>query len=130
METQKQAVKDKDLQYVIGNVLRWGVWTAMIIALIGGVLYLSHHGQETVHYPKFEEHDRNILTVLKDVLAGIRGGEGQSLILLGIMLLFATPIVRVIFSLIGFTLERDWLYVVITLIVLGIIYTSVRGGLG
>jgi uncharacterized membrane protein len=130
METQQQTVKDKDLQYVIGNVLRWGVWSAMIIAFIGGVLYLTHHGQETVHYPRFTEHDQGIGTILRNVLGGIGSGEGQSLILLGIILLFATPIMRVIFSLIGFTLERDWLYVVITLIVLAIIYTSVRGGLG
>jgi uncharacterized membrane protein len=50
--------------------------------------------------------------------------------LLGTMLLFATPVLRLLFSLIGFLLERDWLYVTITLIVTGVICVSIGGGLG
>ncbi|RAJ08219.1 putative membrane protein [Chitinophaga skermanii] len=123
-------VKDKDLQYIIGNLLRWGVWTSLGIAFIGGLIYLSRHGQEVVYYPKFVETDRDMLTILKEMLQGIGAGRGRDIILLGIMLLFATPISRVLFSLVGFILEKDRLYVCITLIVLMIIFISVRGGLG
>ncbi len=130
MEQQKQVIKDKDLQYIIGNLLRWGVWTSMGVAIIGGMIYLYRHGHETVYYPRFEEQDHSMLFILKDVFTGISNGKGRSLIMLGIILLFATPIMRVIFSLIGFVLEKDRLYVVITLIVLMIIFVSVRGGLG
>ncbi|MBN9299736.1 MAG: DUF1634 domain-containing protein [Filimonas sp.] len=130
MEKTKQALKDKDLQYIIGNLLRWGVWSSMTIAIIGGIIYLSRHGHETVYYPKFEEQDRSMLTILGDMFRGLADGHGRALIMLGIILLFATPVMRVIFSLIGFAVEKDRMYVVITLIVLLIIFVSVRGGLG
>ncbi len=123
-------IKDKDLQYIIGNLLRWGVWTSLAIAFIGGVIYLSEHGKETVHHPKFVEQDHNMPGILHEVFQGIGAGKGAAFMMLGVMLLFATPIMRVIFSLIGFILEKDRLYVVITLIVLMIIFVSVRGGLG
>ena len=46
------------------------------------------------------------------------------LIQLGLLLLIATPVARVMFSVLGFGLERDWMYVVITLLVLALlIYT-------
>ncbi|ASZ12522.1 DUF1634 domain-containing protein [Chitinophaga pendula] len=125
-----EKVKDKDLQYVIGNLLRWGVWSSMAIALLGGAIYLYRHGQEIVNYPRFEEQDHDMLAILKDIFHGIAAGHGRSLIMLGIILLFATPVMRVVFSLIGFALEKDKLYVVITLIVLTIIFVSIQGGLG
>ncbi|RAJ79011.1 putative membrane protein [Chitinophaga dinghuensis] len=123
-------IKDKDLQYIIGNLLRWGVWTSLAIAFIGGVIYLSSHGLETVHHPKFVEQDHHMPGILQEVFQGISAGKGTAFMMLGVMLLFATPIMRVIFSLIGFILEKDRLYVVITLIVLMIIFVSVHGGLG
>ena len=46
------------------------------------------------------------------------------LIQFGLLLLIATPVARVLFSVLGFALERDWLYVVVTLLVLALlIYT-------
>lgn len=125
-----EKVKDKDLQYVIGNLLRWGVWSSMAIALLGGSIYLYRHGQEIVNYPRFEEQDHDMLSILKDIFHGIASGHGRAIIMLGIILLFATPVMRVIFSLIGFALEKDKLYVLITLIVLMIIFVSIQGGLG
>jgi len=43
---------------------------------------------------------------------------------LGLLLLIATPIARVAFSIVGFALERDRMYVVFTLIVLAILLYS------
>ncbi|MFT3824797.1 MAG: DUF1634 domain-containing protein [Chitinophagaceae bacterium] len=130
MEQVKQGVKDKDLQYIIGNLLRWGVWISMTVTFIGGVIYLWRHGHEVSYYPKFVEEDHSTAAILKDVWEGIMGGHGKAMIKLGVILLFATPIMRVLFSLIGFIMEKDKLYIVITLIVLMIIFVSVRGGLG
>jgi uncharacterized membrane protein len=44
------------------------------------------------------------------------------------MLLMATPIARVIISLTAFALQRDWTYIVITLIVLAVLGYSLLGG--
>ena len=130
MEQAKHTVKDKDLQYIIGTILRWGVWISMTVTIAGGIIYLWRHGRETVYYPKFVEQDHSTLDILHSVFTGIAGGHGKALIMLGVILLFATPIMRVVFSLIGFIMEKDRLYILITLIVLMIIFVSVHGGLG
>ncbi len=44
---------------------------------------------------------------------------------LGLALLLATPVVRVAASVVGFALERDGIYVVITLVVLAILLGSI-----
>jgi uncharacterized membrane protein len=50
------------------------------------------------------------------------------MIQIGILLLIATPILRVAFSLIGFALERDRKYVMITAIVLTLLLCGLIGG--
>ena len=45
----------------------------------------------------------------------------RDIIQLGLILLIATPVARVAFSVVAFVLERDWLYVAITLIVLAVL---------
>jgi uncharacterized membrane protein len=58
-------------------------------------------------------------------------GRGRGLIQLGLLFLIATPIARVGFSIVGFALERDRMYVIFTLIVLAILLYSLLGsGLG
>jgi len=130
MQGIKKSFKDRDLEYIIGTLLRWGVFISMIVTFIGGMIYLYRHGQEQVSYGVYTESHRNVTSIVSDVWQGIMDNRGRAIILLGIMLLFATPITRVLFSLVGFIVEKDWLYVSITLIVLLIIFISVRGGLG
>jgi uncharacterized membrane protein len=48
-------------------------------------------------------------------------GEGRPLIALGLLLLILTPIARIVFSVFGYLLEKDYLYVSITLFVLAVI---------
>ena len=38
---------DRDLQKIIGTLLRFGVITASVIALLGGIIYLFVHGSIT-----------------------------------------------------------------------------------
>lgn len=39
----------------------------------------------------------------------------------GLILLIATPVARVVLSVVSFAIERDWLYVSITLVVLAVL---------
>jgi uncharacterized membrane protein len=66
--------------------------------------------------------------LVRQIIAGALALRARSIIQLGVLLLVATPIARVAFSILGFTLERDRLYVVITSIVLGILLYSLVGG--
>ena len=47
----------------------------------------------------------------------------------GLLVLMATPVARVCFSVAAFAIQRDWVYVAITLLVLAILlYSLVWGG--
>jgi uncharacterized membrane protein len=56
------------------------------------------------------------------------GDGGASIIALGLLVLIATPIARVVFAIVGFARERDMLYTVISFIVLAILVFSLVHG--
>jgi len=124
----KSLLKDTDIQLIIGTLLRYGVWISLSIAAIGGVIYLFGHEEELVQYQVFKEQDHHIFSIIQDTFIGVTHGRGRSIILLGVLLLFLTPILRLVFSLIAFFLEKDYLYVGITLLVIGIICFSIFFG--
>ncbi len=120
--------QEKDFQKLIGNLLRYGVWLSLAVALSGGVIYLTGHAQETVHYGTFTENDRSIFEVVADVLSGVSRADGVSVIFLGVLLLFLTPVLRMVLSLFSFIKEKDGKYIFITLLVMGIIGMSIALG--
>ena len=119
---------EKEFQSIVGNLLRYGVWISLSVAFIGGIIYLINHGNTIENYSVFHENDRNIFTVIANIYSGVVQGEGESIIFFGIVLLFLTPVFRVLLSLFSFLLEKDYLYVVITLIVIAIIIGSISLG--
>lgn len=125
---QHEKFGEKDFQTIIGNLLRYGVWISLSVAFIGGIVYLMHHGNDIEDYSVFKENDRNIFEVVGTVIKGVFSGSGEYLIFFGIILLFLTPVFRVLLSLFSFLIEKDYLYVVITLIVILIIITSISFG--
>lgn len=126
---------ERDMELLIGKLLRYGVMLACGITLFGGVIYLfQNHGVSMAHYkptpddmpfPGVEFYLREITTVIPRVLSF----DGAAIIQLGVCVLIATPILRVAFSVIGFLIEKDYMYVVITLIVLCIIVANMLLGL-
>lgn len=126
MSTQK-AIKDTDIQQIIGWILRLGVVISMSVVFAGGCLYLYRHGHETVHYGKFVGIPGFVHSA-SGIWHGILTIRGRAIIQAGIILLIATPVIRIVFSAIGFVLEKDWLYTGITLLVLGVIVVSAVTG--
>lgn len=119
---------DNQLQSIIGNVLRYGVLSALTVTLLGGIILLAKDSQQVVSYATFVEKDQNLFVVFKTILEGVKVWNGESIIFLGILLLFLTPALRLVLSLFSFLLEKDALYVVITLIVIAVIILSVSFG--
>jgi uncharacterized membrane protein len=114
---------DRQVEQIVGNLLRAGVLLAATVVAIGGMIYLVRHGSQPIAYSVFrgEPDDlRNPIGVAEDALAL----SGRGVIQLGLLLLVATPVVRVIFTVFAFALERDWTYVVITLCVLAVLLYS------
>lgn len=118
--------KDTDMQSVIGWVLRLGVIASMAVVVFGGVVYLYRHGHSIPNYSAFNGVPDFVHPA--GIIDGIRAFRGRSIIQAGIILLVATPIIRIICSFIGFILEKDYLYMVITLAVLLIIFISMLSG--
>ncbi|MFT3903098.1 MAG: DUF1634 domain-containing protein [Niabella sp.] len=120
----------RDIKGMTGNLMRWGVITALSLAFIGGVVFLVRHGGQTVDHSVFTEQDHSIADILKQVVSGVANGSGRAIITLGILVLFATPFLRVLFTLIWFIYEKDKTYIVITAIVLLGLIISIMGGFG
>ena len=111
---------DQRLEVIISVLLRTGVLLAAAVVLLGGVCFLSRHGREQPEYHVFHgtsATNRGISNVIHEV----GPSNCQAVIQLGIYLLILTPIARVAFSLVGFALERDRTYVVLTSVVLAIL---------
>jgi uncharacterized membrane protein len=121
--------QDKDIQLVIGSLLRWGVLLSMAVVIFGGVVYLYRHGHSIMDYSTFKGQP-DLTSNFKAILEGVITFRGRAIIQLGILLLIATPIARIVYSAIGFMAEKDYLYVGIALIVLAIIVVSMLGGFG
>lgn len=116
-----------DLQQIIGWILRLGVIVSMLVVFIGGCFYIYRHSSETAHYSRFIGIPKFVHSA-GGIWHGILTFRGRAIIQAGIILLIATPIIRVLFSAISFVLEKDWLYTGISILVLAIIVTSALTG--
>ncbi len=82
-----------------------------------------------MNYSMFHSQPR-IDRIVPEIVSGAMHGRARSIIQLGILLLIATPVARVAYSLAGFALERDRAFVLVSAIVLAIlVYSLVNGAL-
>src|SRR5947207_7307874 len=113
----------------MGLVLRTGVILAAVIVLAGGIVYLTRHPGLVRDYHAFQGEPREYKRV-SAIAQEAAALKGRGLIQLGLLVLIATPIARVVFSLLVFLWQRDWTYVMVTAIVLGLLVYSLFGGHG
>jgi len=114
---------DRHLENILGNLLRAGVLLAAAIVFAGGVLYLVQHSSDAVAYRTFAAGGPDVRT-LSGIVRSAAHLNSEGLIQLGLLLLIATPVARVVMAVAGFYLERDHLYVVVSLIVLAVLTFS------
>ena len=123
---------EQQLEYLLSNLMKYGVLIASAVVFLGGILYLIHHGAEPAGYHFFRGEPsefRSPAGVVKAVLSGSDAYGGlrlRAIIQLGLLLLIATPILRVFISLLTFLLQREFIYVIVTLLVMtSLIYSLV-----
>jgi uncharacterized membrane protein len=109
---------DVRLEKVIGNLLRAGVSLSAALVLAGGIWYVASRALAAPEFRQFHPG-------LQGLGALARLPMPEKLIEIGLLVLIATPVARVIFSLIAFALERDRMYVIFTLIVLSVLLYSI-----
>jgi uncharacterized membrane protein len=117
--THKSSTHIHTAEIVISQVLRGGVFLSMLIIASGSVWFFLD--PSSYHAP---------LTTLPSVIQGITQGNPRALIMMGLLLLLATPVIRVAISVTLFALEHDWLFVAITVIVLIVLAISFVLGKG
>jgi uncharacterized membrane protein len=117
---------DHEVESVVGNLLRAGVLLAAAVVALGGVLYLVRYGAARPQQGVFHGEPADLRSVGGIVLDALRLSR-RGIIQLGVLLLIATPVARVVFSIVAFLQQRDGKYVVVTLIVLaGLLYSLIR----
>jgi uncharacterized membrane protein len=97
-----------------------------LLVAVGGAVYLSRHALEQPSYHAFES-EPEFLRSVHGIVTDAMTFDGRGVIQLGLLVLIATPIARVLFSVVGFVRQRDWLYVSITAVVLALLAVSLIG---
>jgi uncharacterized membrane protein len=127
MPEAKRKWTDQRIEVVLGKLLRTGVIISAVVVLAGGILYFVQNGGRTAQFHVFQGVPGCTLRNTA-IITGLLGGRGECVIMVGLLLLIATPIARVLFSAIAFALEKDRTYVAITLVVLGFLLFSLLYG--
>ncbi len=117
---------EKRIEGIIGRLLQFGVLLAAVVVMAGGAMYLLQGGESASHYHLFTGEREDLRTVT-GVFHDLAAHHTRAIIQLGILLLILTPISRVAFSAVAFALQKDYMYVVVTLIVLAILIYSLAG---
>ena len=118
---------DQRLDVVVGNLLRTGVLTAAAVVLVGGIIFLLRHGLAAPDVKAFHGEPSELRSV-GGIIAGVLAGHGRGLIQLGLLLLIATPVARVVLLAFGFALQRDRLYAIVSVVVLTVLLYGLFGG--
>ena len=127
MNQSSGAWTDQRVESIVASLLRAGITLAAAMVAMGGIIFLVRHGRALPQYARFVGEPLEYCTV-SGIIRGAASFHGRNIIQLGLLILIATPVARVAFSVVAFALERDRLYVVITLIVLAVLLFSLAGG--
>jgi uncharacterized membrane protein len=117
---------DERTETFIGNLLRVGVLLAASVVGIGAIIFLHKYGARASDYRTFRGEPAEFRTI-RGIFHEALTFRGRGIIQLGLILLMATPVARVIFSVWAFAAEKDRMYVAFTLIVLAVLLFSFLG---
>jgi len=118
---------DTQVETIMGRLLQIGVVLAATVVLIGGIIFLIRHGDEKVDLSQFHSEPAQFRSP-GGIIEATTSLSARGIIQLGLLLLVATPIARVVFSVYAFQRQKDRLYIVFTLIVLTVLIFSLVWG--
>lgn len=115
------------VELTISGLLRIGVLSSFAIVVLGAVLSFVQHGQwlwGKQQLPALISSGAKFPHSARDVFGGAVHFDGPSLVMVGLLLLIATPVMRVAISVLAFVYQKDRRFVIITCIVLALLLTS------
>jgi uncharacterized membrane protein len=114
-------------ELAISYLLRIGVMVSLLIVVAGTILTFVHHPdylRSSAPYTRLTSPRISPFGSLRDVVDGLRHLKGQAVVALGLLVLVATPVLRVAASIALFVGQRDRRFVTITTLVLALLVTS------
>src|SRR5580658_4299947 len=103
-------IGDERLETTVGTMLLVGVIVSSLVVLIGGAAYLVQSGGNVHDYRVFQPSS---LRTVDGILRGVVALDSRAIIQFGLLLLIATPVARVAFSVYAFARQHDRTYVVV-----------------
>lgn len=118
------------LESLIGALLRGGISISLGLIVLGTAVSFIHHPDYVRSAQALARLTRPGLAPrdLREVVAGIAGFRGQALVMAGLLVLMATPVVRVAMSLVVFARVRDRAFALLTSAVLVLLLLSLALG--
>jgi len=114
---------DQDLDVSVAVVLRIGVTVSAAVVILGGVLLGKQMFSAVPDYTHFHPGDPGLRSVT-GIVQGAVNFTPKSVIKLGLLLLIATPVARVVLCVVGFARQHNALYVAVSTVVLVILIFS------
>lgn len=119
---------DPRLERLLCRLLRGGVILSAILLIVGLVVLFARDDRGALSDPLatagLDRFGAVFPHTLSQVFAGLRHFTGESVIALGLLILIATPVLRVAVSILAFARARDWPYVAFTGYVLAMLIVS------
>jgi uncharacterized membrane protein len=118
------------VEEVISGVLHWGVLASLVLIAGGTLLCFLRSGTSgpggggPADLPRLLTAGPAFPRTAAWLGQGLRRLDGTAIIVVGLLLLIATPVIRVAISIVAFAVSRDRAYVIITSVVLALLLTS------
>jgi uncharacterized membrane protein len=119
-EGRERRLSDHEIEQLVGRLLQIGVLVSALVVFVGGAVLLMQHGGDGAVYTPFRGEPA-YLTSLVGIVRGALSLDSLAIVQLGLVMLIATPVLRVAFTLVAFALQRDRTYVFITIVVLALL---------
>lgn len=116
---------------LISSILRAGVLLSATLVIIGTAITFIHHGSyftSSDDLTGLKDGSLGFPTSFASIIRGLGHFEGRSIVMTGLLVLVATPIMRVAVSIVAFMQVRDRTFVIITSIVLILLLASLTLG--
>lgn len=115
------------VELTISNLLRSGVLLSLGLIVLGTIVTFVQHPR----YLSEKDQLQRLITPgatfphsFGDLGAELRQLRGEAIVTLGLLVLIATPVVRVVVSIFAFVYQGDRVYTLITAAVLGLLLLS------
>ena len=127
MNPQEHSQPIHKVEIIISNLLRIGVIASLAIVVAGTVLSFSHHpdySSSGAELAKITGPGASFPRTPGQIWRGMIELRGAAVVMSGLVLLIATPVMRVAVSIAAFAMQGDRIFVVITFAVLVLLLGS------